>query len=80
MSHTVEDLRAHLFAVIEGLRAGTTTIEHAKAISDVSQTIINSARVEVEAAKLNDGGAPRFLSSASLPPGITSITKHRIAG
>ena len=85
MSHTVDDLRAHLFATIEGLRAGTMTIETARAISDVSQTIINSAKVEVEASKLVDGGAaPKFLggetTQPTLPPGITGIRQHRIAG
>jgi hypothetical protein len=85
MSHNVDDLRAHLFAAIEGLRAGTVTIETARAISDVSQTIINSAKVEVEAAKLVDGAAaPKFLGGettpATLPAGITGIRQHRIAG
>jgi hypothetical protein len=88
MSHNVDDLRAHLFATIEGLRAGTVTIETARAISDVSQTIINSAKVEVEAAKLVDGAAaPKFLGGAdaapaqpALPAGITGIRQHRIAG
>jgi hypothetical protein len=89
MSHNVDDLRAHLFATIEGLRAGTVTIETARAISDVSQTIINSAKVEVEAARLVEGAtAPRFLGGANpahsdtpaLPPGITGIRQHRIAG
>ena len=85
MSHNVDDLRAHLFATIEGLRAGTMSIETARAISDVSQTIINSAKVEVEASKLVDGGAaPKFLGGAAtqptLPAGITGIRQHRIAG
>ena len=85
MSHTVDDLRAHLFATIEGLRAGTMTIETARAISDVSQTIINSAKVEVEASKLVDGtSTPTFLGGEATPPtlpaGITGIRQHRIAG
>lgn len=81
---TVDDLREHLFATLEGLRAGTIDIERAKAISEVSQTIINSAKVEVEAARLVDGAeAPRFLASGSeqpLPDGITAIRQHRIRG
>jgi hypothetical protein len=85
MSQNVDDLRAHLFATIEGLRAGTMTIETARAISDVSQTIINSAKVEVEAARLVEGAtAPRFLggeaTQPTLPAGITGIRQHRIAG
>lgn len=84
MSKTVDDLREHLFAALDGLRAGTLDVERAKAISDVAQTIINSAKVEVEAARLVDASeAPRFLTgdaTPALPPGINGIHRHRLAG
>lgn len=84
MSKTVDDLREHLFATLQGLREGTVSVETAKAISEVSQTIINSARVEVEAARLVDASeAPRFLAGGdrpALPPGINGIHRHRLAG
>lgn len=85
MSKTVEDLREHLFATLQGLRDGTVTVETAKAISEVSQTIINSAKVEVDAARLSGGDtAPRFLAGHDdeqpLPPGINGIYRHRLAG
>ena len=81
---TVDDLREHLFATIEGLRDGSVDVERARTISDVAQTIINSAKVEVEAAKLAGAErAPRFLGGAEeqpAPPGITGVVRHRIAG
>jgi hypothetical protein len=84
MSKTVTDLREHLFATLAGLRTGTVSIETAKAISDVSQTIINSAKVEVEYARLRDDAESTFLSGGSkepeLPNGIKSIVRHRIQG
>lgn len=82
MSKTVDDLREHLFATLDGLRAGTIDVERAKAISEVAQTIINSAKVEVEAARLVDAGeAPKFLNGKdALPPGINGIHRHRLAG
>ena len=83
MSKTVSDLRDHLFATLAGLRDGTVSIETAKAISDVSQTIINSARVEVEYAKVTDGGSSTFLGAVpddALPAGVTGITRHRLRG
>jgi hypothetical protein len=83
MTKSVDDLREHLFAALQGLRDGTVSVETAKAISEVSQTIINSARVEVEAARLVDSSEmPRFLSGESpqLPAGITGVVRHRLAG
>ena len=50
MSYTVTDLRADMAATIKALREGDEkmTVEKAKAISDLGQTMINSAKVEVD--------------------------------
>jgi hypothetical protein len=50
----ITDLRDHLFEVIEKLKEGDDTmpIERAQAIAEVSKTIIDSARVEVEYIKV----------------------------
>jgi hypothetical protein len=85
MSKTVSDLREHLFATLAGLRDGTVSIETARAISDVSQTIINSAKVEVEYAKVSGGDSSTFLGAPDddqvrLPAGVTGITRHRLRG
>lgn len=50
---TVADLRDHLFATLAALRdeKRPMDVERARAISDVAQTIINSAKVEVEYAR-----------------------------
>jgi hypothetical protein len=50
MKNKIEDLRNHLFATIESLmdEEKPMDLDRAKAISDVAQTIINSAKVEVE--------------------------------
>ncbi len=55
MNHTITDLRAHLFATIEGLRDkdNPLAIDRAKAVAEVAQTIINSAKVEVEHMKVS---------------------------
>lgn len=54
MSHTISDLRTHLFATLAELRDKNNPmdIERAKAVADVAQTIINSAKVEVEHMKV----------------------------
>jgi hypothetical protein len=53
MKNRMSDLRNHLFETIESLKDETKPmdISLAKAISDVAQTIINSAKVEIEFAE-----------------------------
>lgn len=52
MSHqrTIEDLRSHLFAALEGLRdkQNPMDLERAKTIADVGRVIVDSAKVEVQ--------------------------------
>ncbi len=56
MKNRIEDLRNHLFATIEALsdQEEPMDLDRAKAISEVAQTIINSAKVEVEFLKVTD--------------------------
>jgi len=53
MKNKIEDLRNHLFATLEALQDEDKPMElgRAKAISSVAQTLINSAKVEVEFLK-----------------------------
>ena len=53
MKNKIEDLRNHLFATLEALADDEKPmdLDRARAISDVAQTIINSAKVEVEFMK-----------------------------
>jgi len=53
MKNKIEDLRDHLFATIEGLldEDNPMDIQRAKAVAEVGQTIINSAKTEVEFLK-----------------------------
>ncbi len=70
----LEDLRDHLFETLEALRdeEKPLDIERAKAISQVAQTIIDSAKVEVHFLEVTgqEGGssflAPR-ISQTALP-------------
>lgn len=50
MKNKLTDLRNHLFATIEALldEENPMDISRAKAVSDVAQTVINSAKVEVD--------------------------------
>ncbi|WP_346839781.1 hypothetical protein [Microbulbifer sp. SAOS-129_SWC] len=53
MKNKIEDLRNHLFATLEALQdeENPMDLDRAKAISDTAQTIINSAKVEVDFIK-----------------------------
>lgn len=50
MKNKIEDLRNHLFATLEALQDEEKPMDlaRAKAISEVAQTVINSAKVEVQ--------------------------------
>lgn len=52
----IQDLRDHLFETIEMLKSDDAkmTIDKAKTIADVSQVIINSAKVEVDFLRAKD--------------------------
>ena len=78
---TIEDLRAILFSTIEGVKSGEMPLDKAKMISDLSQVMVNSAKVEVDFIKASNGTGSGFLEAEKpLPPGITGITQHRIKG
>lgn len=75
MKNKIEDLRNHLFAALEGLsdKEKPMEIERAHAIADVAQTIINSAKVEVDYLKIAGGRGTDFLA----PPEGEPTTKLR---
>lgn len=63
-TNDIEELRNILFKTMEDLRAGKMDVQKAKAISDISQTIINSAKVELE---FNKGKGSRFFVEPTAP-------------
>lgn len=79
----INDLRDAMFEAMDGLKNGTITVEQAKAMSGIGQVIIASAKVEVDYIQANKGGESSFLEPAEyeiLPPGVTGITRHKLAG
>jgi Cu/Zn superoxide dismutase len=79
MANNINDLRAHLFDAIKGLKDGSIDIEKAKAMSDLAQVIVNSAKVEVDYAKATGSKGSGFLEkSTELPNGITGVHVHRM--
>lgn len=83
---TLEELREELFKTLEGLRNNEAplSIDRAKAISEVAQTFINSAKAEVEYLKVtgrqDDVKLPVFEpkeEQKQLPAGVVGVITHR---
>lgn len=87
---TITELRTELFAALKGLSDKSLPIDRAKAIADVAQTIINSAKVEVDFLKVTGGqGGSGFIPLSPPEKGSTTIvdkragvtvTQHRLKG
>jgi len=80
---TIGDLRTALFAAIDGIKAGTLSLDQGRAINDLSKTIVDSAKVEVDYLRVTEGTKAPFIEGAAsdkpaLPPGVTGITQHRL--
>lgn len=86
MPNTLDDLRAHLFAALEGLRDKDKPmdIDRARAISEVAKTVIDSAKVEVDYLRVRGGdGESEFIGRKpvpALPPGVTNVRRHQLKG
>jgi hypothetical protein len=78
---TLDDLREQLFETLKDLRAKDKPmdIDRAKAISDVAQTFINSAKAEVDfvrATGMDSADLPVFSAKKALPaPGQPRLVK-----
>lgn len=89
--NTITALRTHLFQTLDMLKdkEKPLEIERAKAISDVAQTIINSAKAEVDYLRITGGKGSGFIPEAPAKtltdsvtvverkPGVT-ITRHQL--
>jgi len=78
MKNTITDLRNHLFETLESLKdqEAPMEIERAKAISDVAQVVINSAKVQLQFMELVGEGKNASFFGAR-PPALTSSQTTR---
>jgi hypothetical protein len=70
MSNDITELRTHLFDTLRGLKDGSVKVDTAKAINQTAQSIIDSARVEVDALAIIGGQGTGFIPAieSSEPP------------
>jgi hypothetical protein len=73
---TITDLRSHLFDTLTALKdkEKPMEIERAKAVAEVAQVIINTAKVEVEF--LHATGRKQGTGFITDPAAITGTTRH----
>lgn len=79
----INDLRETLFDTLNGIKSGAIDLDKARAINEVSKTIIDTAKVEVDYLKVNNGGESPFIEASQqqpLPAGIVGITRHVLKG
>lgn len=71
MKDKISDLRAHLFATLEALRDEDKPmdLDRARAIAEVAQTIINTAKVEVDYIEAVGGTGSGFIPQHGEMPG-----------
>lgn len=73
-SKSIDDLRNALFDAIDGVKSGALDVEKARAINEIAKTLTDTAKVEVEYLKANDGGESTFIAGAigkaNLPAGL----------
>lgn len=63
MAKNIQDLRESLFETIDLVKAGKMDVEKAKAITEIAQVIVNSAKAEVDFLKnVNQQGNTGFIS------------------
>ncbi|MDE3022956.1 MAG: hypothetical protein KGI54_14050 [Pseudomonadota bacterium] len=87
MANDIDTLRDNLFETLAALRdkENPMDIDRAKAISDVAQTIINSAKVEVDYMRITGGiSASGFIQNVSVrklpPPAAPSLPANNESG
>ena len=87
--NNIDTLRETLFDTMQKLKDGTLDVEKAKTIGDLSQVIINSAKVEVDFVRANGGGKSDFFSNPVKQISNTStgtktvegnVTVHKLRG
>ncbi|MFA6204425.1 MAG: hypothetical protein WC710_14700 [Gallionella sp.] len=78
----IKAVREALFATLRGLSDKTAPmdIERAKAVNEVAQTIINSAKVEIDALRVLGGKGSGFIPVEGLPaPKVDALPAPRPA-
>jgi hypothetical protein len=80
-NETINDLRARLFAAIDGVKDASMTLEQAKLIAELGQVLVSSAKAENEFLRITGRHDSTFLAAEEsrmpLPGnGILGVRRH----
>lgn len=78
MNNDITELRSHLFDTLRGLKEGTVDVEKAKAMSQLADTIIDTAKVEVDYMRVAGGNGTGFIPSEGQPQITPTSTGTKI--
>lgn len=79
-TETINDLRARLFAAIDGVKDRTMTLDEARTIAELGQVMVNTAKAENDFLRITEKRDSPFLGTDArlLPNGITGMRRHLI--
>jgi len=80
MSKNITDLRAILFDAIEGVKTGGLDLDKAKTINELSKTLVDTARAEIDHVKIAGGTGSDFLDSGPARPMLPGQTSQERTG
>lgn len=78
MADSIDELRTLLFETIRAVKdpANPLGLDRAKAVGDLAQVIINTAKVEVDFLRANPAASGTgFISDKTVPPGQPRLVK-----
>jgi hypothetical protein len=81
----IQTLREQMFATLQGIKDGSISVDKAKAICQVGDVIVASAKIEVDFIRATGGGDSEFLTikdSKATPTGRVTVngnsTVHKL--
>ncbi len=75
----IQTLREQMFETLQGIKNGSIPVDKAKAICQVADVIVASAKVEVDFIRATGGGDSEFLAnkdSKETPTGRLTVNGH----
>lgn len=77
--NSIHELREELFETLRALRSkdAPIDIERAKAVAEIAQVVINSAKVEVEHLRVTGGRGSGFIPEQLPQPGVPRLVRGK---